>query len=57
MDLNPAGELGCLSVVSVVHYQVEVSVMGWSLVQRVLPVVVCLRQEIHEAPLQAATHL
>jgi hypothetical protein len=31
---NPAGGHGCLSVVSVVCCQVEVSATGWSLVQR-----------------------
>jgi hypothetical protein len=31
---NPAGGHGCLSVVNVVCCQVEVSVTGWSLVQR-----------------------
>jgi len=31
---NSAGEHGCLSLVSVVCYQVEISASGWSLVQR-----------------------
>jgi hypothetical protein len=31
---NPTGGHGCLSVVSVVCCQVEVSATGWSLVQR-----------------------
>jgi hypothetical protein len=31
---NPAGGHGCLSLVSVVCCQIEVSVTGWSLVQR-----------------------
>jgi hypothetical protein len=31
---NPAGGHGCLSLVSVVCCQVEVSATGWSLVQR-----------------------
>jgi len=31
---NPAGGNGCLSVVSVVCCQVEISATGWSLVQR-----------------------
>ena len=39
---NPAGGRGCLSLVSVVCCQVEVSASGRSLVCRVLPNVVCL---------------
>ena len=34
MSSNPAGGHGCLSVVSVVYCQVEVSATSWSLVQR-----------------------
>jgi hypothetical protein len=46
---------GCLSIVSVVCCQVEVSVTDWSLVQRSPTECGCLRQGLHKATLHA-TH-